>query len=125
MVNTDMMERGNFFNLTLYGIIGFTYLGSALIDFSDCELTLNEVPIHSYTEFSFSFTSRLLCWLGLTVLFPRVPMELFSYFLTCSTKFYAQNTPDWSEKNHPTSGTILQPSHFRLLLGIYKIMSKT
>lgn len=79
MVNTDMMERGNFFNLTLYGIIGFTYLGSALIDFSDCELTLNEVPIHSYTEFSFSFTSRLLCWLGLTVLFPHVPMELFSY----------------------------------------------
>lgn len=72
MVNTGMMGRGHFFNLTSYSIIGFTCSGSALIDFSDCELTLNEVPTHFYTDFSISVT-RLLCWLGPAVFFPHVP----------------------------------------------------
>lgn len=102
--------RGHPFNLTSHGIMGFTYSGSALTDFSDCELNLNVVSIHACSEFYISFT-RLLCWLGPTVLFP---MELFGYLSACSTKFYVQKTPDWSEKN------ILQPSHSRILLAMYK-----
>lgn len=92
IVNRDMMGRGHFCNLTLYGIIGFIYSDSALIDSSDFELSLKEVPIHFYTEFSVSF-SRALCWLSPTVLFPHVPVELFSYLWTRSTIFHMQKTP--------------------------------
>lgn len=94
-----MMGKGHFFNLTSYGIMEFTYSGLALIDFSNCELTLNEVPIHFYTECFISFT-RLLCWLGPIVFFPHIPMELSSYLRTCSTKFYVQKDTRLIRKKH-------------------------